>query len=164
MSLKIDSSKIYIQNSSGVTKFDSSNGLLYRAAYLSGSQTFSGATNYNISPHGLSYNPKTDIIVGSYKITACSGNLASGFLNLQLPSSVPICLHVENVAAVRSYGQLDSRPNILSMMVDTTNIMLQFRKIGSRSPITNANFGAPTLNPDVSVSFTWQISLYKRTY
>jgi hypothetical protein len=163
MSLKIDSNKIYIENSSGITKFDSSNGLIYKVASLSGSKTFSGATNYEIFPHNFNYNPNTDIIIGNYKVTACSGNLASAFINAQLPISVPVCLHVENVAAVYAYGELDSRSNVLSLMVDTTNVMMQFRKIHTRFTGTTRS-GSPIVNPDVSVSFTWQISLYKRTY
>ena len=163
MSLSIDSSKICIQNEVGTTKFDSTNGLLYRVGYLSNTVTLS---NHSVVAHGMNYDPTTDVAIGQYTVTACSGNVGSSFVGNKFPIAVPLLLHVESYAGLKIYGQLTTRPTYLSFALGSQYLFMNNKRMHTQTD-NSVNFnevGAAHVDPAVSVSFTYELSIYRRTY
>lgn len=94
MTLKITSNKIIIENNVGQTKFDSSNHLLYKKAYATGSISLnSGTTSVNRS---LGFTVDGSTIYSIHiTMTACSGSIGSSLINVKVPLSGAMPIHWE---------------------------------------------------------------------
>jgi hypothetical protein len=93
MSLKITSNQILIQNSAGVTKFSSSDKLLYLKGYQSGSVTMNAndVNTWFATPIGS----PSDIILMKIEFTSSNGNLVSSFLGYEMMVAGSIALNTD---------------------------------------------------------------------
>jgi hypothetical protein len=151
MTLKITSNKIYIQNTSGLTKFDSNNHLLYRYGYKSGSFDLTGSSNYQTQSLGFTINEKA-IPVIYITVTYAAGSILSTMINIRLPLSGAFPSHwegfVENSSAI-------SLQENLELVADGDYIKA---RINRYDPRTFDNICGPGSK---AVSFNYEVFAYK---
>lgn len=112
MSLKIASNQILIQNSVGVTKFNSSDKMLYLKGYQAGSVTMNAydVHNWFVTPNSLA----SDTVLLKVEFTSCNGNIISGFLGYEMMVAGSILLNTISGSYANS---IDTEQTILNVGV-----------------------------------------------
>lgn len=90
MTIKASTSGISIQNASGTDMFNSTDKLLYRKNYYSGSISLGPSVTAVVIPMSGAVSDANTLFIVQSKITYCNGNFGSGFVNstIDLSSSI----------------------------------------------------------------------------
>jgi len=154
MSLRVDSTKIYIENSAGVTKFDSSERLVFKAGTKTGSKTIS-ATQLGVQfSHGLTFDPDEYFYNLYITITACSGNAVTDLINVRLPASNQLLVSLDTV--VSSYWAA-AYSVVLSAAISPTELIFTYGQHTVEGVFTQTEY----LPPGVSISFDYELYLFR---
>lgn len=164
MTLLASPGSITIQNSSGVSKFNSNNKLLYRKnLFTSPDIALNSASSMQVFPlPGASFDTNTFVIV-NITIVACNGSFGSSYIDSTIDLSSPILLHFEySTTRVRILHnevlsgaiQRNSGPSDLQFLVS-------YLDLNSAYPAAaEANAGGFTEPPSRSVTIRYQIQFF----
>jgi CRISPR/Cas system CMR subunit Cmr4 (Cas7 group RAMP superfamily) len=144
MSLKITSSEIQIQNSSGVVKFTSANKLVFPRYSKTGSVTVTTGTVLQ----AFDYLGEKEFLHLVIKLTACNGNVGNGLLNVEIPANGSIILNFDG-RAVNNTAAADTE--YLGISLAGNQLVFKSCKVD----YTN-NLVAPT----VTTSLTYTARIY----
>jgi hypothetical protein len=155
MSLRVDSTKIYIENSAGTTKFDSSQRLVFRSGQKTGSTTI-GATDFSKQiSHGLTFDPDEHFYNLYITITACSGSAVADLIDVRLPANNQLCVDLDTTLVS---GQVNAKSTMLSAAVSKSELVFTYGTHMSGIPNWN---DAEYFRAGFSISFDYELFLFR---
>jgi hypothetical protein len=164
MTLLASPGSITIQNSSGVSKFNSNNKLLYRKNLFSSVDITlnSSASQQVFALPGATFDANTFAII-NINIVSCNGSFGSSYVGSTVDLSSPILLHFEySTTTVRILHeeilsgviQRNSGPSDLQFLVSYLDINSAY--LGA----SESNIGGFTEPPSRSVTIRYQIQFF----
>lgn len=153
MSLRVDSTKIYIENAAGDTKFDSTQRLVFRGGTKTGSTTITSTQYSKQISHGLTFDPDKFFYNLFITITACSGNGVTDLINVRVPANNQLLINLDTT--------------LVDSVVDAYSLVLSAAVSKSELIFTYGEHGVATLvfpeyrPPGLSISFDYELYLFR---
>ena len=148
MSIKVDASKIIINNANGTEKFNSDNKLVYRKFTQTGSLSFGSGTiaQTDVALSG-SFNPAKDVALVYTTVTAANGNVSSQVVGSTIQLSFSLLTHFEHATTyvgVTAWDMLTA-----AVIGDLSGALLRFDHVG---------YAGGAIGPPVrSISLNWKL-------
>lgn len=153
MSLRVDSTKIYIENSAGTTKFDSSQRLVFRGGTKTGSTTISSVQHGKQITHGLTFDPDEHFYNLFITITACSGNAVSDLIDVRIPANNQLLINLDTTLVS---SQVTAYSLVLSAAVSKSELIFTYGE-HAVEPFTFTEYRLP----GISISFDYELYLFR---
>lgn len=153
MSLRADSTKIYIENSAGTTKFDSSQRLVFRGGTKTGSTSISSVQLSRRISHGLTFDPDKYFYNLFITITACSGNAVSDLINVRIPANNQLLVNLDTTL---SSSQVTAYSLNLSAAVSNSELIFTYGE-HAVEPLTFTEYRLP----GIAISFSYELYLFR---